>query len=198
MKLSGYLRILKNEEIARRYFVMNSFDGALTVLGIVVAMYIAGKHDASLFKSSLVIISSVGAAVALAVSGVWSAYAAEKAERMRSLRELEKHLLKDLDNTRVSKQMNLITLLVALVNGLSPLLVSLVSISPFILSHLGMISIEDAFYYFLTLVAVILFLLGAFVAKVGKDDIVRGGLKMVLAGVVVGVIIYSLEFLKLV
>ena len=189
----GYLRVLKDEEIARRYFVMNSFDGALTILGIVLAMYITGKSEAS-----LIIISSLGAAVALAVSGVWSAYAAERAERLKSLRELEKHLLRNLDETKIKRRVAILILLVALVNGLSPLLVSLIAISPFIFSHLEVIPIEAAFYYFLTLVAVILFLLGAFVARIGKDDIVKGGLKMILAGVVVGVIIYTLELMKLV
>lgn len=191
MELLRYLKILKDEEIARRYFVMNSFDGTLTILGIVIAMYIAGKHDAS-----LIIISSLGAAIALAVSGVWSAYAAERAERLRSLHELERHLLKDLNETEIEKKMDIMTILIALVNGLSPLLVSLIIISPFLISQFGLISVEAAFYLSFISIVLILFLLGAFIGKIARENYLKSGFKMLLAGIVVGIIIYILELVK--
>lgn len=191
MELPRYLKILKDEEIARRYFVMNSFDGTLTILGIVIAMYIAGKHDAS-----LIIISSLGAAIALAVSGVWSAYATERAERRRSLHELEKHLLKDLNETEIEKKMDMMTMLIALVNGLSPLLVSLIIISPLLISQFGLINVETAFYFSFISIVLILFLLGAFIGKIARENYLKSGFKMLLAGIVVGIIVYILEFIK--
>ena len=191
MRLLRYLKILKDEEIARRYFVMNSFDGTLTILGIVIAMYMAGKHDAS-----LVIISSLGAAIALAVSGVWSAYATERAERLRSLRELEMHLLKDLNGTEIEKKMSMMTMLIALVNGLSPLLVSFIIISPLLISQFGLIGVETAFYFSFISIVLILFLLGAFIGKIARENYLKSGFKMLLAGIVVGIIVYILEFVK--
>ena len=127
MDLRRYLKIVKEEEIARRYFVMNSFDGALTILGIVIAVYISGERN-----TTLIIISSLGAAIAMAVSGIWGAYSIERAERQRSLRELEMHLLSDLDETEIERKVNITTILVALVDGFSPLLVSIVTITPFL------------------------------------------------------------------
>ncbi|MFZ2455177.1 MAG: VIT1/CCC1 transporter family protein [Candidatus Altiarchaeia archaeon] len=192
MDLLKALKELKNEEIARRYFVMNSFDGALTILGIVIAVYISGKHE-----SGIIIISSLGAAVAMAISGIWGAYSIERAERLRGLKELERHLMADLEETEIEKKVNATTILVALVDGLSPMLATLLIISPFIASQLGLIGAESAFYYSIAIVVVILFLLGALVGHVAKEDRVRSGAKMVLAGITVAVTVILLDLLKL-
>ncbi len=193
MEILKYLKILKEEEIARRYFVMNSFDGVLVVLGVVIAMYFTGIDEAR-----IVIISCLGAAIALAVSGVWSAYATERAERTKALRELERHMLKDLGETRVGRRVQIMSFLIALVNGLSPLFISLVLISPFVISQFGFLQLELAFYSSITLVLAILFLLGVFVGKVGRENLIKSGIKMALAGVVVGVIVFALEGLKVI
>lgn len=188
-----YLRFLKGEEIARRYFVMNSFDGALTMLGVITAFYLAGVNEAR-----IVIISCLGAAIALGVSGVWSAYATERAERIREVSELEKHLLRSLCESRIKERMNVLIILIALVNGVSPVLVSVIIISPFILVQLGLLVIQSAFIAAVTLVFIILFLLGTVTGKVGKESIYYSGAKMVLAGIVVGVICFILEGLKVI
>ena len=193
MEIVKYLRILKEEEIARRYFVMNSFDGVLVALGVVIAMYLTGIDE-----PRVVIVSCLGAAIAIAVSGVWSAYAAERAERMKALRELEKHMLKDLGETRIGRRVQIMSFLIALVNGLSPLFVSLVLIFPFVISQLGLLPLELAFYSSITLILTVLFLLGVFVGKIGEENLMKSGMKMVLAGIVVGVIIFVLGGLRVV
>jgi len=193
MEIVKYLRILKEEEIARRYFIMNSFDGVLVALGVVIAMYLTGIDE-----PRVVIVSCLGAAIAIAVSGVWSAYAAERAERMKALRELEKHMLKDLGETRIGRRVHIMSFLIALVNGLSPLFVSLVLIFPFVISQLGLLPLELAFYSSITLILTVLFLLGVFVGKIGEENLMKSGMKMVLAGIVVGVIIFVLGGLRVV
>jgi len=193
MEIVKYLRILKEEEIARRYFIMNSFDGVLVALGVVIAMYLTGIDE-----PRVVIVSCLGAAIAIAVSGVWSAYAAERAERMKALRELEKHMLKDLGETRIGRRVHIMSFLIALVNGLSPLFVSLVLIFPFVISQLGLLPLELAFYSSITLILTVLFLLGVFVGKIGEENLMKSGMKMVLAGIVVGAIIFVLGGLRVV
>jgi len=37
-----YHKISEAGDITRRYFVMNAFDGALTMLGVVIGAYVAG------------------------------------------------------------------------------------------------------------------------------------------------------------
>jgi predicted membrane protein (TIGR00267 family) len=192
MDLLKSLKELKDEEIARRYFIMNSFDGALTILGIVIAVYISGKHE-----SGLIIISSLGAAVAMAISGIWGAYSIERAERLRVLKELERHLMADLEETEIEKKVNSTTILVALVDGLSPMLATLLIISPFIASQLGLAGAESAFYYSIAIVVIMLFLLGALVGHVAKEDRAKSGAKMVFAGISVAVVVLLLDLLKL-
>lgn len=193
MAVLEYFRILKEEEIARRYFVMNSFDGLLTALGVIVAMFLAGIKT-----SQMVIVSCLGAAVSFFVSGVWSAYAAEKAEREKRLKRLEKHLLKDLDETKIRKKISQMSVLVALVNGFSPMLVILVILSPFVLSQLTFIPVMTAFIFSFLLILLILFLLGLVVGKIAEKNLLRSGLKMLSAGIVVGIIISLLQILKVI
>lgn len=194
MDPSEYFKILRKEDIARRYFVMNSFDGALTICGVIIAIYLSGINEAK-----VVIISCLGAAIAMLVSGFLGAYSAEKAERHRSIKELEKHLLRDLDRTIIEKKFEKIAILVALVDGFSPLFASLIIISPFIISQLGLLSLNYAFVSSMLLVITILFFLGIFVAKVGEEkNLFFSGIKMVSAGFIVGIIIVVLEFLKII
>lgn len=191
MKLSQFLSTIKNEGIARRVLVMNSFDGALTVLGIVIAMYISGVRN-----EDIIISSSLGAAIALGISGIWSAYSVERAERTRSLKELEKHLLANLEETIIEKKLNRATIMITLVNGLSPFLTSVIIILPFFLSSMGIISVGMSFFLSIFLNAMTLFLLGVFVGRIAGECGIRNGLKMLLAGIVVGILLYILENLK--
>lgn len=193
MKLSEYFKLIKEEEVARRYFVVNTFDGALTILGIVIAIYFSGNKN-----ESIVITSSLGAAVAIAVSGIWGAYAIERAERLRSLRELERHLMRDLDETELERRANIVTIMVAMVDGLSPLLTSLVIITPFFASKAGLMTTENAFLSSFILVVATLFLLGAVVGKIAKENIISGGVKMAFAGLIVGILAYILEYAKII
>ncbi|MCK4491402.1 MAG: hypothetical protein KAU03_02180, partial [Candidatus Altiarchaeales archaeon] len=98
MNLQYLINILREEGIARRFFVMNSFDGVLTVLGVITAMYLSGESD-----SRIILLSCFAPAVALMISGIWSAYAIEKAERALELRRLEGQMLVDLGETAIGK-----------------------------------------------------------------------------------------------
>lgn len=127
------------------------------------------------------------------ISGIWSAYAIEKAERALELRRLEKQMLVDLGETEIGKKLDTLVFIDSLINGLSPLIVSLVIIFPFLLSHLGIIDLASAFLYALILVLICLTLLGFFVGKVGGENMIKSGIKMLIAGVCVGLILVVLN-----
>ena len=86
-KFDYYDKITGMSEIGRRYFVINSFDGALTILGVLLGSYFAG-----LTNPSLIVTVGIGASVAIGVSGLWGAFLTEKAEREREIKELTKEL----------------------------------------------------------------------------------------------------------
>lgn len=193
MKLLKYLKTIPKESIARRYFLMNTFDGSLTVLGIILALHFAGTEN-----SKIVIISCLGAAIALMVSGIWSGYAAEKAERTRELKKLERHVMADLDDTNIGRRLDRIVVQTALVNGLSPLLAATTIISPYLASHFGLISLETAFTASMVTVTLILFSLGFIIGSISDEDKLSNGFKMLLAGVVVAVLTIVLEASKVI
>jgi len=118
------IRLGHGHKIARRYFVTNGFDGALTMLGLVMGFYSSGS-----VALPVVINACLGAAIAFTVSGLSSAYVSEAAERKQDLLELERALVRDLADTDHGLAARLLPLLIAAVNGLAPLFIALVIIS---------------------------------------------------------------------
>ena len=97
-RVKFYIRVMKGEEILRRYFVMNAFDGALTMLGIVLGAVVAGATN-----EKIIIGAGVSASFAMGISGFVGAFMTERAERERLIKELERALLTDLDDTMLGR-----------------------------------------------------------------------------------------------
>lgn len=184
-RIELYRRYLKASgalEIARRLFVMNAFDGVLTIMGVVLGAYLSGVQD-----SGFVITAGVGGSIAMGISGMSGAYMAERAERMRDIRKLESAMLRDLDGTHVVRAFRTASIAVALVDGLSPAIAALLLISPFFMVPL--ISMSAAAMMSLTLGLVVLFLLGLFLARISEEVALISGLKMLLVGVLTIIIV---------
>ena len=81
-------------EIARRYFVINAFDGSLTTLGV-----LAGSYAGGVDKAGTVISLILSTAVSIGVAGFYGSYQVERAERDRALREIEESTLSSLQDT---------------------------------------------------------------------------------------------------
>jgi len=164
--------------ILRRYFANNAFDGTITSLGVIMGAFIAG-----ITEPRIILITLLSTSFALFISGAWSAYVTEKAERMRSLHDLEKKLLRSLKGTRLGRATKIIAFEAALVDGFSPFLVSLVIIIPFALAHLGLLPVMIAFQVSIMISLSLLGLLGAYLAVISKQGIFPLGVKMMFAGV---------------
>lgn len=176
MKDNVYSRILIHANpargIARRYFVTNGFDGALTLLGLMVAF--ASRENVDL---SIAITACLGDAIALFMSGISSAYLSEVAERKKELQELEGALLSDLSESDYGKASRYVPVLVALVNGLSPLLIALIIISPLWLSQMGVALPLSPFIFAIFIAMLIIFSLGIMLGKVSKEFWLWTGLR---------------------
>lgn len=168
MKDNDYTRILihanRAKGIARRYFVTNGFDGALTMLGLMVAF--ASRENVDI---SMAITACLGAAIALFMSGTSSAYLSEVAERKKELKELEQSLITDLSESDYGKASRYMPVMVALVNGLSPLLIALIIISPLWLSQMGLVMPFSPFIVAIIVAMLIIFLLGVMLGKVSNE-----------------------------
>ena len=164
-------------EIARRYFVINAFDGSLTTLGV-----LAGALTGGVDEAGTVISLILATAVSIGVAGFYGSYQVERAERDRAMRELEQSTLTSMRDTDLSSASRYATIIVAAVDGLSPLFASLmIMIAFFFVPPLSM----HAAYYTAGVVAFLeLFLLGVFLGRVGRERLWLAGLKLVLAGAV--------------
>ncbi len=161
----------------RRYFVVNGFDGALTMLGLAMGFRVAGDPDASVAVSA-----SLGAAIALGVSGIASAYMSESAERQKALHDLERAMMADLSDTVHGMAARLIPLLIAIVNGLAPLLISLLIILPLWVEASGIPLPWSGIDATLGMAFMIIFLLGVFLGRTTGRFWLWTGIRAVLIG----------------
>jgi predicted membrane protein (TIGR00267 family) len=184
-----YLRVTKASGIARRYFVMNGFDGAMTVFGVVLGSWIAGVT-----RPEIIILAGLGACLAMGLSGFFGAYIAERAERERHLKELEKATHNHVDPIQYEAS-RFVEVYVALIDGLSPVLTAIVSITPFILVSVGWMPVWNAYVASLTLSLVSLFLLGIYLGKVAKENGWLYGIMMITVGALTALMIFFIQLL---
>ena len=175
-----YIEISNLGAIVRRYFVMNAFDGALTMLGVVIGASLAN------IENPLVIISAgLSGSFAMGISGFSGAYMAESAERTKELKVLEKAMLREMDEDSMHKEAaRFATRVTAVVDALSPALAALVVISPYFFVHYGYMDMSAALVCALLLTLTILSLLGVYLARVTEESMMRHGLKMLIVGLI--------------
>ncbi|MFC1513205.1 hypothetical protein ACFL5J_02030 [Thermodesulfobacteriota bacterium] len=179
------LHILRARSIARRYLITNGFDGALTMLGMMTGFYSSGMTELPVAISAC-----LGAAVALFVSGLSSAYLSEKAEREKELRELEQALLHDLSESDYGQASRYLPLLVALVNGLAPLLLSLLIIAPLLLAEQGWPSPHSPFLNSIGVALLCIFFLGVFLGTISRSHWLWSGARtLLIAAITVAIIL---------
>jgi len=188
-KVRVYLHITKASGIARRYFVMNGFDGAMTVFGIVLGSWIAGVS-----KSKIIVLAGLGACLAMGLSGFFGALMAEKAERERHLKEMEEATNNNVDPIHYEAA-RFVTFYVALIDGLSPALTAIISLMPFILVSAGLMPIWNAYVISLTLSLATLFLLGMYLGKVAKENGWLYGVAMLTVGAFTALIVFFIQLL---
>ncbi len=186
------LHLSQAQGIARRYLVTNGFDGALTMLGLMVGFQTA----AAKIDLSAAINGCLGAAVALLVSGLSSAYLSETAERKKELQDLEGALLTDLKNTNYGYASRAIPILVAMVNGLAPFIISVVIIAPLWLVDTNLLHLPiSAFSAAIINALILIFFLGVFLGQVSKRSWLWMGIRTLLIAMITVALILLLEIL---
>lgn len=178
------LQLSHAQNIGRRYLVANGFDGSLAMLGIIVGFYSNG--DAEL---QLVIRACMGAAIALLVSGLTSAYISETAERERELQEMEQALLTDLSASHHALAARLAPIYIALINGLSPFIAALLIISPLWATQQGLHFPIDPLLVSVATSFAILFALGAFLGRISGRFWLWSALRTLLIALITSLLI---------
>ena len=187
-QLIWLFKITGSQVIARRYFIVNGFDGALTMLGLLVGFYLS--EDVRL---PVVINVCLGVAIALGMSGVSSAYISEAAEKQRELRELEQAMVTDLGQSAHGQAARLLPMFIGFVNGVTPLIISLLILLPLWLAPtvepFSAFPLESAF----AMALIIIFFLGVYLGKVSHTFWLWAGLRTLLIAAATTALIFTLS-----
>jgi len=187
------LEIFRTEDvgpIVRRFFINTLFDSTFMLLGIIVgATFVA---DANI---RIVIVTMVTSSLALSISTGVSVYEAESLEQERKITRLEMAMLTDLTDTVIDKTSKSITMLVMVINFLTPIFSCAITILPFVLVVLGILEIYIASWLSVAFALSILFGAGVYLGRIGKKNPWIKGLRMTAFGVIAFIIGFLLDFL---
>ena len=177
-RIQLYIQITEMGPIARRYFVKNGFDGSMTMLGIIVGAWVVNVR-----QPEILVTAGLGACLAMGISGLSGAYLTEKAERKRDLNNLENAMMTKLNDSVITDATTFVSFYAAIVDGGSPILTALVSLSPFFLALHGLLAVENAYISSLIVTLVTLFMLGIYLGKIAKENALLYGIQTLVAGV---------------
>jgi predicted membrane protein (TIGR00267 family) len=185
-RIRTIMTLSETSGIARRYFALNAFDGALIGLGAIFGFYISDLHEYKVISLTILAI-----ALGSAISGFSGAYISEKLEQEARLKRLEEAILTDLkDSIHYSASLTS-TIIVSLINGLSSMMAILVVSSPYILSSYvsssEVVGIVGSMLTFLALLG----LLGYFFGRELRISTLSVVSRVLLVGVI-AVVIYLL------
>jgi predicted membrane protein (TIGR00267 family) len=184
-RLVHLINLSQSQSIIRRYFIVNGFDGALTMFGLILG---------SLFSNGIqipnVISVCMGAAIALGVSGISSAYISERAERTYSLNKLEDAMLTNLSKSSHARAAQLVPIVVALVNGLAPFIISVLIMLPLWLFEAGVLHLDAPLLSSLFVASILLFGLGVVLSNVAGTPWYISGAKTLCIGFSTALLIY--------
>ncbi len=177
-RISEYNEIADIGKIARRYFAMNAFDGVLTIIGVLMGHYAAGVDD-----PMIVVTTGLTTSVAIGISGLWGSFLTESAERKRGIDEISRSTLTDQNGSKIGKASRFAAIAVAIIDGVSPFVASIVVLIPFFFANL-FVNIHYVYYVSIGFALLVLFGLGMFLGKISKQNLIMMGLRTLAAGLV--------------
>jgi predicted membrane protein (TIGR00267 family) len=182
-RLREYDEITNVGPVIRRYFVIGAFDGALTVLGIIIGASAFGTLEE---HKALVLSAAFGAAIALAVSSAVGAYEAERVEKKLDIRTIERAMLARLSEEH-REAFRFAAILSAVVHGIAPMIAALLPIIPFLF-----LDARTATVAAIVVTLVILFVLGAYLGNLVRERVILTGLRFAAAGLGTAAILWLL------
>ncbi|MCS7145934.1 MAG: hypothetical protein RMJ28_02710 [Nitrososphaerota archaeon] len=187
-RLRTIFAVTETSDVARRYFSLQVFDGAMVGIGIIFGLHLSGPHTLG-----VVLQATLSIALAVFISGWTGALISERAEQAARIRRLELATLRELRNTLLGRVGSIAVLLVALVNGLTPVAAVLAVSFPYLATlHLGL---ERSLGLIGTVTVSTLLLLtaGAVVGRSTGIGVLRTSSQMIGAGLAAAVLVILLE-----
>lgn len=189
------LELTKGVEIARRYLAMNAFDGALTMLGLILGGLFTINPANPDPGFNAILLAAAGTSIAMAISGFSGSYLAESAERDREVDEMGKAMLTDMSESMYAKASRTTSVVVAIVDGSSPAIAAFIVMLPLFFVPLGMLDYHIAFYFGIGICMLLLFILGLFLGAVSKKNMWSYGAKTLFAGILTAILMLLISWL---
>jgi predicted membrane protein (TIGR00267 family) len=169
----------------RRYLVNTIFDSTFVMLGIII-----GSAFSSDPNIRLTVVTILTSSVALGISTGVSTYEAENLEQNKRIDEIERAMLRPLDDTHIGRSARSSMLLISFVIFLAPLLVGLVILSPFLLLNEEIVT---AAWIAIALAIGVLFTTGVLMGRSGGRNPLVQGARMAFIGAIAFVICFYIE-----
>lgn len=166
--------------ISRRYFVIGAFDGALTILGLILG---ASGHSSD---PRLVIGAGIATSVALAVSSMFGAFEAERVEQDLQHQELQTAMLTEVRGDKVAAH-RFATLVSSVIHGVAPMIAGLLPIVPFLFVP-ALLSYAEAVVFASGITLAFLFVLGVYLGTLTKRNLAVAGIRLVAVALATAVI----------
>ncbi len=167
-----------------RYLVRGFIDGLLSTLGIVIgastAIGTTMGAGGGIEASRIIVAAGLGGGVANGLSNLLGAFMGEKAALYERFKKVEKAMLKEeaLRGSKVveSQESNIISSGVA--DGLATIGGAVVPVIPFIFTSIITFDPLMALYSSILISLIIFFVLGAYIGRISKENLILSGLKM--------------------
>ncbi|MHA2027297.1 MAG: hypothetical protein ACXACG_08595 [Candidatus Thorarchaeota archaeon] len=189
------LELTQGVEIARRYLAMNAFDGALTMLGLILGGLITINPLDHTEGFNAILLAAAGTSIAMAISGFSGSYLTESAERDREVEEMGRAMLTDMSDSMYAKATKTTSVVVAVVDGASPAISAFIIITPLFFVPGGYLDYRFAFYMAIAICMALLFALGLFLGAVSKKNMWSYGARTLLAGIMTAILMFIISWL---
>uniref|UniRef100_A0A7C4S553 TIGR00267 family protein n=1 Tax=Geoglobus ahangari TaxID=113653 RepID=A0A7C4S553_9EURY len=183
-KYKIYTQITDLFSISRRYFVIGFFDGVLTVMGMVLGAHLSGKATKEIILSA-----GIATSLALGISSGWGAYEAERVEQKLTALEKKRALLMMNEKKCLIEEAHTFAMRVSsLIHAIAPIPAGIIPLIPYIFLPENL-----AFLFTLAIGFLLLFIVGIALGNVSKENVLKSGVRLVLAGIVTLVIVTILS-----
>jgi VIT1/CCC1 family predicted Fe2+/Mn2+ transporter len=124
----------------------------------------------------------ITASISLGLSSGFSVYEAQSIQEQKRIDKIEEAMLTDLEETVITEESNMLTILSAFLVFLTPLFACIFSLIPFVFVLLGFLSLENSVFVAIVIDLLIIFFSGLMFG--GEKRLYRGIRMTILGGLI--------------
>jgi predicted membrane protein (TIGR00267 family) len=170
-----------------RYVALGTMDGILAVMGVTLAASGVAGVAGTEIPNYVIGLTGLSGGIALALSNTFGSFIGERAEEVRTIRELEQKMMLEegkLDDTHIHQEAKKRIYMSMFTHGFSSFTGSFVPVVPFLL----ITSRFTATVWTVALCFVALVLLGIYLGRVSRESLLKTSLEIIAIGIVISVI----------